>query len=87
MLLLDMMIVFILNGIDMSRDKIATEHFVEDAKKVIAVAKKCRGIKGITFHMNKNVDTFVAGIDLYNEKHDTSSILTNNETDTITIKW
>lgn len=78
---------FILNGIDMSRDKIATEHFVEDAKKVIEIAKKCRGIKGITFHTNKNIDTFNAGADLYNEKHDTNSVLTNNGTDTITIKW
>lgn len=71
----------------MSRDKIATEHFVEDAKKVIEIAKKCKGINGITFHMNENIDTFVAGIDLYNEKHRTHSVLTNNRTDTITIKW
>lgn len=78
---------FILNGIKMSRDKIATEHFVEDAKKVIEIAKKCRGIKGITFHMCKNIDTFNGGNMLYDEKHDTSSVLTNNGTDSITIKW
>ena len=71
----------------MSRDKIVTEHFVDDAKKVIEIAKKCRGIKGITFHMNKNIDTFNAGADLYNEKHKTSCELSNNGTDTITIKW
>lgn len=71
----------------MGKDKVATEHFVEDAKKIIEVAKKCRGIKGITFHMNKNIDSFNAGADLYNEKHETSSVLTNNGTDTITIKW
>ena len=71
----------------MSKDKIATEHFVEDAKKVIEIAKKCRGIKGITFHMNKNIDTFNAGNMLYDEKHKTSCKLSNNGTDTITIKW
>lgn len=71
----------------MSRDKIATEHFVEDAKKVIEIAKKCRSIKGITFHMYKNIDTFNAGGMLYDEKHKTSCELSNNGTDTITIKW
>ena len=71
----------------MSRDEVATEYFVEDAKKVIEVAKKCRGIKGITFHMNKNIDTFNAGNMLYDEKYKTSSELSNNGTDTITIKW
>lgn len=71
----------------MSRDKIATECFVEDAKKVIEIAKKCRGIIGITFHMCKNIDTFNAGGELHNEKHKISCELSNNGTDTITIKW
>ena len=71
----------------MSKDKIATEHFVKDAKKVITIAKKCRGIKGITFHINKNIDTFNANNMLYDDKHKTSSELSNNGTDIITIKW
>lgn len=71
----------------MSKDEIATKQFIEDAQKIIESARKCRNIKGITFHVCRNVDAFDAINELYIEKCKHDCELTNNGTDTITIKW